>query len=503
MSSGEYFSMSDGEQNPKEKKQSRRELDNLKSQFMDRARQFMDDTALGEGRKALQNLINKVKGDEDGEESEGEENWEGEYVEEDPEDWEEDWEDEEWEEREDPNADLDWNRPEYIRAGYAKPGTVVETARSLEEAQEESYNLRMNKLSSLLSRFGSEDATPESHENTVVKKMEMDKPLFQQQMQKIHALLEQKMEMAFSEELWLHPEVLTLLRNGNTPSRILLFVMASLFASTPENYLTQADQDWIQTLMQRAGFLLEEKAVLAQVEQTFLFPERVHRLYQHLLEEPLQINPQAFEQYRGNLAKLYIYELAAVYDADPQNIIRTLAQHWQETGQEIQAALTAIKPIQEQYARFQERKMSSASMFQKLRTAEKRIFQAHAKMKQLAQSIEKLKQVTHLLAEEEAQERLEHFHTHLVLSPAERTGDQPLTLLELRKAFVQAQLQKATPPLSTRLQPEAVELGPVEQKRAIGRAKDGELKSLNLIQNYKSWRIAALNAPPPQKQTSL
>ena len=56
---GNFFSMEDGEQK-KESKSSRAELKNLKSQFMGRAKEFMDDTALGEGRKTLQKFMRKV-----------------------------------------------------------------------------------------------------------------------------------------------------------------------------------------------------------------------------------------------------------------------------------------------------------------------------------------------------------------------------------------------------------------------------------------------------------
>lgn len=492
MSSGEYFSMSDKENKGEEKKQTRKEVENLKSQFMDRAKQFMDDTALGEGRKALQNFIKRVQGDEEPEE--GAETPDGEYV---AGESEEEWDDEEWDDE--PKEELDWNRPEFIRAGYAKPGTVVETPKSLEDAQEESYSLRMNNLSGLLSRFGSEDASPET-ETSTTPKLEMDKPLFQQRMRSIHRLLQNKASIEISPELWLHPEVLTLLRNGNSPQRILLFVMAALFASTSENYLTQADQDWIQILVQRAGFMLDKAAIQAQVEQTFLFPERVHKLYQTLLEEPLYIAEKAFYQYRENLAKMFIFELASSYQADPQNIIRTLATLWQEAGQEILEAIEAVKPVQEQFLRFQKRKMASGSIFQKLRTAEDRVLSAYAKMRELSGNIEQLKQVTSLIEEEDALERLKQFHTHLILDEPDLLGEQALSLPGLRKLFVRAQLHNQEQKLApSKRAPLSIELNPLEQKRAISRAKEGELKSLKLIHNYKNWRIVDLSTPKETK----
>jgi len=499
MGTGKHFSASDEDAKgraPKASRQSRRELEKLKSEFMDRARHFIDDTAIGEGRKTLQKFIQKVKGEnlDEGDESQSETSDElataltayAEVPETADPDWDAD-EDADWDEPADPEAELDWSRPEYIRAGYAKPGTVYEKPRSLEEAQEESMNLRFGNLSNLLGRFGSEDAQPEVQVTGV--KLEMDKAHFQQQMQKIHILLEAQAGMSLAPTCWLYPEVLTLLRAGNSLQRVLLFLMAAFFAQTPENYLTQSDQAWIQELMQRAGFLMEPELIQRQVEQTFLFPERVHRLYQSLLEEPVILQAEAFENYQQNLAKLYISSLASRYGAEPQNVIRTLAAKWQEQAQGLQVAYQAVQPIKEQYARFQERKLNSASLFQKLRQAEAQVLAHYEQMQAIAREIEALKQVTHLIEEEDALARLQQFQTQLVLDAHEQLGQQAISLLDLRQRFVQAQLDSFQQIKRVRSVP-SVELSPLEQKRAIGRAKEGELKSMLLIQAYKNWRIS-------------
>lgn len=507
MSTGRFFSGSDDEDRPVSSGQSRQELEKLKSQFLNKARGFMDDTALGEGRKALQKLIQKVKGEEDSDADEASETEltaaprtayaPGALDATTEEDWDED--DADFDDDEEGPAELDWSRPEYIRAGYAKPGTHVEKPRTLEEAQEESMNMRFGNLSSLLGRFGSEDAVPEAETQTTGgRRLEMDKAHFASQMQAIHALLQARAQMPLEPACWLYPEVLTLLRAGNTPQRILLFCMAALFAQTPENYLTQSDQDWIQELMARAGFLMEPALIQRQIEQTFVYPERVHRLYQSFLDEPLQIVPEAFEQYRQNLVKLYIGQIAARYDADPQNVIRTLAARWKALAQSLHAAWQAVQPVEEQYQRFQARNMNSASLFQKRAQFEGTFIGHYQALQAIARDIEALKQVTRLIEEEEALERLNQFPTAAFLAPEERQGDVPLSLLSLRRRF--GELGLASGGLKPFALPLHVpELSALEQKRAIGRAKEGELKSLYLLQRYKRAQqgqaVAAAVAP--------
>lgn len=506
---GNYFSMDEGGQRGKEARQSRHELANLRNQFMNRAKQFMDDSAIGEGRKMVEKFIGKVQDfvAEPGAE-EQEEAWEGEMLDEStPEtafapqgDTDEDDEDGDWEERE--PEELDWSRPEYIRAGYAKPGTKVETLKSLEEAQEESFSLKMGNLSGLLSRFGSEDASPELEQRSFSRhRMEMDKPLFRSQLDQLYAQLAGQIGTETDSRLWLHPEVLTMLRAHNQPHRILLFAMAALFAVTSENYLTEADQDWIRELMERAGFLLEPKEIQRVVEQTFVFPERVHRLYENLLNEPLMIAPEHFDQFRENLSKLYIYEVATRYGADPRNVIRTLASQWQAAAQGLQQALAQAAPISEQYARFVQKKMASATIFHKLRLAQEAVLRQFEGMQQIAREVEALKQVTRLIEEEDALERLNAFRTDMVLPPEACMGDKPISIYDLREKFITAQLEALRSHSRVPgVQAEALELSPVEQKHAIARAKEGEIKSLRLIETFKAWRIAQLN-PEPEAQS--
>lgn len=507
MSTGKFFSGSDDDAR-QSSGQSRQEIEKLKAQFLNKARGFMDDTALGEGRKALQKLMQKVKGEEAAEEPEAE----AEDLAEAPRtayapgaldavseaDWDDD--DDFEDDFEAEPEELDWSRPEYIRAGYAKPGTHVEKPKTLEEAQEESMNMRFGNLSSLLGRFGSEDAVPETEAQTPGGRLEMDKAHFASQMQAIHVMLQTRAQMPLEPACWLYPEVLALLRAGNTPQRILLFCMAALFAQTAENYLTQSDQDWIQELMARAGFLMEPALIQRQIEQTFIYPERVHRLYQSFLDEPLQIAPEAFEQYRQNLVKLYIGQIAARYAADPQNVIRTLATRWQETAQTLHAAWEAVQPVEAQYARFQARKMNSASLFQKRAQLESLFIEHYQTLQAMARDIEALKQVTRLIEEEEALERLNQFPTAAFLPPEARLGESPLSLLALRRRFGELSLSsQAEPPFVLPLN--TPELSALDQKRAIGRAKEGELKSLYLLQHYKRGvqEVPVADAPPVPK----
>ena len=61
MSEGKFFKMSDGEGSDKQRpRQSQAELQHLKAQFMERARSFMDDTALGDGKQAFKKLMGTV-----------------------------------------------------------------------------------------------------------------------------------------------------------------------------------------------------------------------------------------------------------------------------------------------------------------------------------------------------------------------------------------------------------------------------------------------------------
>ncbi len=493
MSGGKYFKMSDDENRDREPRQSQAELRQLKEQFMQRARSFMDDTALGDGKKALQKLMGRVTG-ETGDETDETEDFASEVYEEGAEqgpeiEYIDDDDDEYYDDDLPPKQELDWSRPEYIRAGYAKPGTTYETQRTLEDAQEESMDLKFGNLSGLLSRFGSEDAVPESEVETH-QKQEMDKALFRGQMTKIYAALREQSGMG-DDTLWLHPEVLTLFRVANTELKVLQFVMAALFAGTEDNYLLAADKAWIYTLMQRAGYLMKEDAIERQVEQCFVFPERVHRLYAHLLEEPMVLSAEHLETYAQNLAKLYIHEMAARYGADPRTVIRTLAQRWQEDAAAFQTAQQAVAPAQQQYERFQSKKMTSASLFEKLRRAEAEAESRYHQLQRLAIDIEDLKAVTRFLEEAEALSKLEQFPTAAFLPADYRV--QTLGLSELRAAFVHLQLKNAPalPEHESALPlAEPVTLSPVEQKHAIARSKAGEFKSLKKVFAYKQACIA-------------
>jgi hypothetical protein len=512
MRDGKYFQMSDDEnQQKKAPRQSQAELRHLKAQFMDRAKSFMDDTALGDGKQALQKFIRRVSGeteeeppeadfDEAAEDSEIAAEGQTAYA--DDGDYE-DYEDDDYE-YEDEKPELDWSRPEYIHAGYAKPGTAFETQRTLEDAQEESMDLKFGNLSGLLSRFGSEDAVADP-EAEAAQKREMDKDLFRGYMEKVYIALREQSGMA-EDSLWLHPEVLTLFRGNNTDLKVLQFVMAALFAQTEDNYLLAADKAWIHELMTRSGYLLKPEIMTRHIEQSFLFPERVHRLYENLLTEPMVLSQEHLSNYEQNLAKLYIHEMGARYEADPRTVIRTLAKHWQDHAAQLQAAQQAVVPALQQYERFQTRKMASASLFEKLRRAEAEVQGHYQKLRRLAIDIEHLKAVTRFLEEEEALEKLMQFPTGPFL-PEDFT-EQAMNLKTLRKAFVLLQLgnrdgnRDGSQELTTKASADSsdtiphmpaeitpVELNPVEQKHAIARAKAGEFKSLKKVFAYKCSRL--------------
>lgn len=482
MRDGKYFQMSDDEnQQKKVPRQSQAELRHLKEQFMDRAKSFMDDTALGDGKKALQKFMRRVSADpEDDDKPQTAYADDGDY---------EEYEDDEYEYDDEPEKpDLDWSRPEYIHAGYAKPGTAFETQRTLEDAQEESMDLKFGNLSGLLSRFGSEDAVADP-EAEAAQKREMDKNLFRGYMEKIYSALRDQSGMD-EDSLWLHPEVLTLFRGNNTDLKVLQFVMAALFAETEDNYLLAADKGWIQELMTRSGYLLKPEMMIRQIEQSFLFPERVHRLYENLLEEPMVLSREHLSTYEENLAKLYIHEMGARYEADPRTVIRTLAKHWQDHAAQLQAAQQVVAPALQQYERFQNRKMASASLFEKLRRAEIEVQGHYQQLQRLAIDIEHLKAVTRFLEEEEALAKLLQFPTDLFLP--ESFEQQEMNLKSLRKAFVLLQLGNREGTVQTL--PEISEstpivLNPVEQKHAIARAKAGEFKSLVKVFAYKCSRL--------------
>ena len=504
MRDGKYFQMSDDEnQKKKVPRQSQAELRHLKEQFMDRAKSFMDDTALGDGKLALQKFLRRVAGEDEAEASEehfdesdapqtayAQDGDDEDYDDDDYGDYEEDGPE---------KPELDWSRPEYIHAGYAKPGTTFETPRTLEDAQEESMDLKFGNLSGLLSRFGSEDAVADP-EAEAAQKREMDKDLFRGYMEKIYTALREQSGMV-EDSLWLHPEVLTLFRGNNTDLKVLHFVMAALFAHTEDNYLLAADKDWIQELMTRSGYLLKPELMIRQIEPAFLFPERVHRLDEQLLAEPLVLPQEHLSTYEQNLAKLYIHEMGTRYEADPRTVIRTLAKHWQAYAAQLQAAQQAVAPAFQQYERFQNRKMTSASLFEKLRRAEAEAESYYQKLQRLSIDIEHLKAVTRFLEEEEALEKLLQFPTDLFL-PADFVV-QEMNLKSLRKAFVLLQLGNRKAPEQTNQNPSPhpdptqiapVELNPVEQKHAIARAKAGEFKSLKKVFAYKCDRLAAFNS---------
>ena len=504
MSDGKFFQMSeDDNQKKKVPRQSQAELRHLKAQFMERAKSFMDDTAIGDGKQALQKFMRRASGDteEDSPEAgvdevpaEGDEAAAAQTAYADDGDYE-DYDDEDYEYDDAPDKpELDWSRPEYIHAGYAKPGTAFETQRTLEDAQEESMDLKFGNLSGLLSRFGSEDAVADP-EAEAAQKREMDKDLFRGYMEKIYAALREQSGMA-EDSLWLHPEVLTLFRGNNTDLKVLQFVMAALFAYTEDNYLLEADKAWIQELMKRSGYLLKPEMMTRQIEQSFLFPERVHRLYEHLLAEPMVLSQEHLSTYEQNLAKLYIHEMGARYGADPRTVIRTLARHWQTNADQLQAAQQAVAPALQQYERFQSRKMTSASLFEKLRRAEAEVQVHYDSLQRLAIDIEHLKAVTRFLEEEEALEKLLQFPTAHFL-PAD-FSQQAMNLKALRKAFVSLQLENREgpePATPESIPTPPVELNPVEQKHAISRAKAGEFKSLKKVFAYKRSRLAHLLQP--------
>lgn len=487
--SGDYFSMSDEEHAPSQKQPSRGQQHNLRSQFLEKAKQFMDDTALGETKGLLNQLLGKA------EESQALEP-ETEAVQED---WEDDWEEDEEEE-------FDYSDPESIRVGYAKPGSKPPPKRkTLDEARDESFDMKLEGLSGLLNRFGAERVEEEKPEpkNTA----QIDMALFSGQMQKIYALMaEQSGESAQTE--WLRPEILSLLRISNSPELIMEFVIAGVFAATPENFMAQSDVDYIIRLLHQIGIDLPAETVMEAISQTFMFAERVHRLYAKLLEAPPQLSAEQVARQKENLAKLFIHQVAHFYETDHKSVIRTLAERWTASCKILAEALSEIERIHQQLSLFKERKMASATIFQKSIRAEERALAQWELLRKIAWDISALKKVTLLLEEHEALQKLQIFPIQYLLPEAAILAwDVVPSWQDIQTIFAVFQAHKIQPSQhkQTELQAQSQpDLSPLNQKKIVTRAKNGEVRALKEITMYKHMRITQirndLSRPKGEKQ---
>lgn len=472
--SGAFFSKSDQEHIKPQKKFSRAQEKSLRSQFLEKARKFMDDSPLGETKGLLAAWKKQESESQPPEQTSTA-----------PEaDWEEDWDEAE--------EEFDYSDPETIRVGYSKPGSKPPPRRkTLEEAREESFELKLGALSGLLGRFGAEQV--EEEEPTEAKQtVQIDMPLFKAQMQKIYLRMAQ--DCGESPDMdWLRPELLSLLRLSNPPALIVDFLIAAVFAATPENFFTRSDQTYLFRLLHQIGIDIPLEELEETISQTFLFAERVHRLYARLLEHPPQLSREQMTRQKQHLAKLFIHQVAHFYQTDHKSIIRKLAERWTEVSQLLVQQVLDIERMGQQLALFKERKMASLTLFSKAVRAEQQALASWHQLKILSQDVSALRKVTQLLDEQEALQKLQAFPIEQVLDPEALAWAGLPSWQEIQQIFSafhrriqsRTQIQRDIP-----VSLPAADLSPLHQKKIITQAKNGELKALKEIEAYKSLRIA-------------
>lgn len=472
--SGAFFSKSDEEHVKAQKQPSRRQQQSLRSQFLEKARKFMDNSPLGESK----GFLAAWKGEADDNEPEESEAATAE------EDWEEDWEEEE---------EFDYSDPETIRVGYAKPGSKPPPRRkTLEEARDESFDLKLGALSGLLGRFGAERTEEERPEAKVA--VQIDMPLFKAQMREIYLRMAQESGESPDTD-WLRPELLSLLRLSNPPALIVDFLIAAIFAATPENFLTHSDRAYLFRLLHQIGIDVPLKELEETVEQTFLFVERVHRLYSRLLENPPRLSPEQVARQKENLAKLFIHQVAHFYGTDHKSVIRTLAERWTHLCQQLSQEMLEIERIAQQLALFKERKMASATIFTKAIRAEQQALAHWRELQAMSRDILSLRKVTQLLEEHEALQKLQAFPVEQVLEEEALVWVGSPSWQEIQQIFIAFQQRKqvlCSVPREVAVSASPLDLSPLNQKKIVSRAKNGEIKALKEIEAYKSVRIAQI-----------
>jgi len=476
-SSGEYFSKSDEEHVKAEKPMARAQHSQLRNQFLEKAKKFMDDTPLGETKNLLNTLMGKDPQQEEVLSRDAQE-----------ESFEEDWEDE-WEG--DDEEEFDYSQPETIRVGYEKPGSNPPPKRkTVEEARDESFDLKFGALSGLLNRFGAEGIEEEKPE---VKKqaLQIDMDVFRDAIKQVYAqMAAQSGERPDTD--WLRPELLSLLRLSNSPQVIMEFIIAALFASTPENFMTQSDIAYVYRLLTQIGIDLPAEDVEDAIAQTFLFAERVHRLYQKLVEAPPQIVPEQVLRQKETLAKLFIHQVAQYYETDHKSVIRTLAERWMLICQMLAQHTKEIDRINQQLSLFKDRKTASSTILAKLLRVERLALDAWGQLTRLSEDILALKKVTLLLEEHEALAKLAVFPLQLLLDEEALWSHSPSWEdIQIIFADFHARKKSARPPAEPSPVPAIqLDLSPLNQKKMVTRAKAGEVKALKEVDIYKRSRTA-------------
>jgi hypothetical protein len=477
---GEYFSKSDQEHVAPEKELSRHEKNKhsqLRNQFLEKAKKFMDDSPLGESKNLLNTLMGKDEPPEEAIVASSAE-------------LEEDWDDDDWDGEEE--EEFDYSAPETIRVGYAKPGSNPPPKRkTVEEARDESFDLKLGALSGLLNRFGAERVEEEISE--VKQAMHIDIELFKNSMKHVYAQMAAQSGESPDTD-WLRPELLSLLRLANSPEVIMEFIIAALFASTPENFMTQSDIAYVCRLLVQIGIDLPAADVEEAIGQTFLFAERVHRLYTKLVESPPQLEPSQVARQKENLAKLFIHQVAQFYQTDHKTVIRALAEKWTTYCQNLAKILIEIERINQQLSLFKERKTASSTILNKLLRAEQMALTEWQQLTYLAHDISALKKVTLLLEEHEALAKLEIFPLQYLLDDETSWAQSP-SWEEIQTIFALFQARKqrnsvdkaVSPPVAIQL-----DLSPLNQKKIVTRSKSGEVKALKEIDSYKRARIAQI-----------
>lgn len=477
-SSGEYFSKSDEEHVKAEKPMARGQHNQLRHQFLEKAKKFMDDTPLGETKNLLNTLMGKESQPEatlsrDEQEASFEE------------DWEDDWEGDDEEE------EFDYTQPETIRVGYDKPGSKPPPKRkTVEEARDESFDLKFGALSGLLNRFGAEGVEEEKPE-APKQALQIDMELFRASIKEVYAKMAAQSGES-PETDWLRPELLSLLRLSNSPQVIMEFIIAALFSATPENFMTQSDIAYVYRLMTQIGIDLPAEEVENAISQTFLFAERVHRLYQKLVEAPPQIMPEQVLRQKETLAKLFIHQVAQHYQTDHKSVIRTLAERWTAICQILAQHLQEIERINQQLSLFKDRKTASSTIWAKLLRVERLALDEWGQLTRLGEDILALKKVTLLLEEHEALAKLALFPLQYLLSE-EALWERSPSWEEIQLIFSAFHARKKMGGASAEpgaIPPIQLDLSPLNQKKMVTRAKAGEVKALKEIDAYKRSRTA-------------
>lgn len=470
MSTGELFSMSDGDHKKVVRNRSRER--EQRSGFMDKARQFMDDTALGDGKKVLDKILGRVSAPAEDELPP-------------PPVTEEYWDDEEEDDEFDEAYDL--SDPENVRVGYAKPGTQHLRKKSLDEAREESYDMRFGNLSGLLARFGAEGA--EKEEATAkATPLQIDKERFRQWMETCYRQLDR--QVGDRDLDWLHPDLLLLLGAHISPEALQQWIIGGVFAATAENYLSASDMRWIGYLLSQANLDLDEEALSEQIQQLFLFPERLHRLYQELGNLKPQLDPAYLQRYRTVLAKQAIAFMAQAQAVSPGALIPHLTAQWQTLQTRLHATTAQVEKNRQQYAVFQERKMNSASVLGRLIQSEQEALKDY---QQLQQQAYQMIQLQRLLKELQAEELLLSLQA-LSLKPFQPAQLAPLKLSELLDLGNES-IELLSPPQRAKTpqaQADTHELSPLNQKRAVTQAKQGDPQALRMLEVYKQQSLHKL-----------